>query len=201
MAARPAASPLDGLETAIDGHISDIRAGAYAVDSAEVSLSSSDGVVRIAKVTALRAGNTLDASGTCWLPADTASWAAAPANLRFELHAPSIAAFNAEPNLKGPDGNVEASGTLTNGPGGCDGGITADVSALRMQDFAADGFKLHVSIQKSVATIDTLTFSLNPTDGFSATGHVAMRSPYPYDGAVTGANPRPVEIQRPASRA
>ncbi len=181
----PRASPLDGLETEIEGHITDIRAGAYAVDSAEVSVSSSDGILRIAKVTARRAGDTLAATGTCWLPADASAWASAPANLRFELHAPSIAAFDAEPNLKGPDGNVEASGTLANGPSGCDGVIAANVSALRMQDFAADGLKLTVSIQKSVAAIDTLTFSLNPTDGFSATGHVAMRSPYPYDGTVT----------------
>ncbi len=52
-----------------------------------------------------------------------------------------------------------------------------------MRDFAADGLNLSVSIAKSVATIDTLSFFINPTDSLSATGRVAL-GPYAYDGAV-----------------
>jgi len=173
-----------GLELQVEGHVSDIRAGEYAVDSAEVEMSATDDVVRVEKMAAQRAGNTLEASGTYSVPGDLAAWETVPANLEFALHAPSLAAFHAEPDLKGPDGKIEAGGEISNGPDGCAGNITADVSQLRMQDFAADGLKLKVSIEKSVATIDTLRFSLNPTDGFSATGHAALRTPYAYEGAL-----------------
>ena len=178
------ADMIDGLETQLDGHVSDLRAGVYAIDSADVDASVKDGLVRIGNIAARRAANSLSASGTFSAPRDMTSWETVPGSFGFSLQAPSMAAFNAEPNLKGPDGAIQAGGSLTNGPDGCDGAITADVSELRMQDFAANGLKLNVSIRKSVATIDTLTFSLNPTDGFSATGHVALRAPYAYDGAV-----------------
>jgi hypothetical protein len=178
------AAPFDGLQTQLDVHLTDLQAGGYAVDSADIDVSSQEGVVRIENAAVRRAADVLSASGTYSLPRDMTSWISAPGSLDFSLNAPTIAAFNAEPNLTGPDGNVLASGVLTNGPDGYGGNITADVSELRMQDFAADGLKLNVSIVKSVATIDTLTFALNPTDGFSATGHVGLQAPYAYDGTV-----------------
>jgi hypothetical protein len=178
------AVPFDGLQTQLDAHVSNIEAAGYAVDSADVAVTTQEGLVRIGNIAVRRADNALSASGTCSLPRDMKSWNAAPATFDFSLDAPSISAFNAEPNLTGPNGKLEAAGTLTNGPDGYEGNITADVSELHMQDFTADGLKLNVSIAKSVASIDTLTFSLNPTDGFSATGHVALQAPYAYDGAV-----------------
>lgn len=168
----------------IDVHGADLRAGDYAVDSVDVEASIKDRVVRIAKIAARRAQNTLSASGTYTVPQDMKSWDTAPGGLGFSLHAPSIAAFDSEPNLKGPDGHIEADGALTSGSDGFGGWITADVSELRMQDFAADGLKANVSIEKSIATINTLTFALNPTDGFSATGHIALTTPFRYDGVV-----------------
>ncbi len=177
-------APFDGLQTRLDVHVSDIQAGAYAVDSADIGVSTRDAVVRLENIAVRRADNALSASGTCTMPRDMKSWATAPGNLDFSLNAPSISAFNAEPILTGPYGNLQGSGTLTNGPDGCGGNITANISELRMRDFTADGLKLNVSIARSVATIDTLTFSLNPTDGLSATGHVALAQPYAYDGAV-----------------
>ena len=178
------AAVFDGLQAQFDGHVSDIRAGAYAVDSADVDVAVKEGIARIDKIAVRRANNGLSASGTCTLPRDMTSWQTTPASIDFSLQAPSIAAFDDEPNLKGPDGVVQAAGTLRNGPDGCDGSITADVTGLRMQDFSADGAKVDVTIQKSIATINSLTFSLNPTDGFSATGHVGLRAPYAYDGGV-----------------
>ena len=173
-----------GLETHLETHVSDIRAAAFSVDSADVDVSTNEGVVRVGNVAVRRADNALSASGTLSLPRDMKAWERSPAVFEFAFTAPSLAAFNAEPNLKGPDGKIVASGTLTNGAEGYAGSIAADVSQLRMEDFAADGLRLNVSISKSVATIDTLTFALNPTDGFSATGHVALEKPFAYDGAV-----------------
>ena len=178
------AAPFDGLQTDVSVHVSDIRAGAYAVDGADIQVSTRDALVRIEKIAAQRAGNILSASGSATLPRDLSKLDGTPGIFTFSLHAPSLSAFNAEPNLKGPDGVVQADGTVTNGPDGYNGSITADVSGLRMQDFAADGLKLGISIKNSVATIDTLTFALNPTDGFSAIGHVDLRAPHAYDGAV-----------------
>ena len=178
------AAPFDGLQTELDVHVSDVRAGNYAVDAADGTVITQEGLVRIENVAVRRADNALSASGTYSMPRDMHSWATAPGMLDFSLSAPSITAFNAEPNLTGLNGKAVAEGALTNGPDGYGGSITADVSELRMQDFAADGMKLNVSIVKSVATIDTLTFALNPTDGFSATGHVGLQSPYAYDGTV-----------------
>jgi hypothetical protein len=177
-------APFDGLQTEVDAHVADIRAGDYAVDSADVQVTTVDGLVQIGKVSMQRAQNSLTASGTYAMPRDMTAWATAPGSLGFSLHAPSLAAFDAEPNLKGPDGLIEADGMLTNGPDGYGGWVTADVSALRMQDFAADGLKLNLSIKNNVASIDTLTFALNPTDGFSATGHVGLRPPYSYDATA-----------------
>jgi hypothetical protein len=178
------APPFDGLQTQIDAQVSNIRAGAYAVDSAQLGLSTRDETVRLESAAVRRADNVLTASGTYSMPRDMKSLVTAPGTLDFSLNAPSISNFNAEPNLTGPNGAVQASGALTNGPEGCGGLITADASGLRMRDFTADGLKLRVSIARSVASIDTLTFSLNPTDGFSATGHVLLEKPYTYDGAV-----------------
>jgi len=177
-------APFDGLETQLDAHVTNIRAGAYAVDSADMGMTTRDGLVRLENAVAVRASNALSASGTYSMPRDLKSWATAPGTLSFSVNAPSITAFNAEPTLTGPNGNIQASGALANGPDGYSGTVTADVSELRMQDFAADGLKLHVSIARSIATIDTLTFNLNPTDGFSATGHVGLTQPFAYDGTV-----------------
>ncbi|MGA3170834.1 MAG: translocation/assembly module TamB domain-containing protein [Chthoniobacteraceae bacterium] len=176
--------PFDGLEMEIEGSGSDVRVGDYAVDSAGAEISVKDGIARIARLAAARARDTLSASGTYTLPRDPATWDTEPGNIEFSVNAPSIAAFNAEPNLKGPDGNVQASGSLSNGPGGCDGSVTANVTDLHMQDFSAKGLRLGVTIRQSVATIDTLAFSLNATDGFTGTGHLALRKPYAYDGAL-----------------
>jgi hypothetical protein len=107
-----------------------------------------------------------------------ASWDTAPGAFGFSLHAPSMAAFDAEPNLTGPDGSIQADGALTTSLNGCGGAITVDVSKLHMQDFSADGLQFNVSIRNSVATIDNLTFALNPTDGFGAWVAVALRPPY-----------------------
>ena len=177
-------APFDGLQAQLDAHVADVQAGGYAIDSADVALDSRDAVVRIVNIAAQRADNALSASGTCTLPRDMAAWVGMPATFAFSLNAPRMAAFRAEPDLTGPTGVIEAAGALTNGTDGIGGAITANVSQLRMQDFSADGLKLNVSIAKSVAAIDTLTFALNPTDGFSATGHVGLRAPYAYDGVV-----------------
>jgi hypothetical protein len=178
-------APFDGLQSTITAHLTDLRAAAYALDSADVQISSNDADIRIEKLSAQRAANTLSANGSATLPRDLSKLDTAPGNLTFAIHAPSLAAFNAEPNLKGPDGTVETDGTLTNGPDGANGAITADVSSLHMQDFSADGLKLAVSIKNSVATIDTLTFALNPTDGFSATGRVNLRGDHAYDATAS----------------
>jgi hypothetical protein len=178
------AAPFDGLETQLDAHVSAIQAGACAIDSADLGVSTRDAIVRLVNIDVRRAGNALSASGAYTMPRDMKSWATAPAKLDFSLNAPSIAAFNAEPNLNGLNGNLQAGGTLVNGPEGYGGNITANLSGLTMQDFTAQGLKLNISIAKSVATIDTLTFALNPTDGLSATGHVALTQPYAYDAAV-----------------
>jgi hypothetical protein len=178
------AAPFDGLETRLDAHVSDVRVGAYALDSADIDVTTRDGLVAVENIAAHRAGDALSASGTYSMPRDMKSWNTAAAKLRFSLDAPSFAAFEEEPNLTGPNGQMKASGVLSSGPDGYDGTITADVSQLRVQDFAADGLKLDVSIAKSVATINTLTFALNPTDGLSAAGHVGLQEPYAYAGTV-----------------
>ena len=131
--------PFKGLQTELDAQGSDIRAGEYAMDSGGLRVSTKEGVVRIEKMTAQRAQNTLTASGTYEMPGDMKPWTTAPGSAQFAVHAPSLAAYNAEPNLKGPDGELEASGTIKNGPDGYRGGMTANLSALRMQDFRPTG--------------------------------------------------------------
>jgi len=174
----------DGLAIEAHGRGAELRAGDYALDSAAVDFSLEDGVARFENVAATRAQNSLAASGTYWLPRDLASAGSAPASFQFSVQAPSIAAFRAEPNLNGPDGNLEAGGSVTNGPSGWNGAISGSASDLRMRDFAAQGFEFGVTIRNSVAAIDTLRFALNPTDGFSASGHVDLQKPYSYDGIL-----------------
>jgi hypothetical protein len=180
----PDVPPFVGLQTQVDIHAAAAEAGPYAVDSADVAINTNDAVVRLESASIRRADNALSASGTYTMPADLTSWATAPGTVDFSLNAPSIAAFNAKPATNTLDGKAEAAGTLTNGPEGYGGSITADVSALRLQDFAADGLKVDIGIARSVATINSLTFALNPTDGLSATGHAALQSPYAYDGSL-----------------
>jgi len=176
--------PFEDLHTQLDIHASNAAAGAYAVDSADLAIDTNDAVVKLESASVRRVDNALSASGTYTMPADMQSWTTAPATLDFSLNAPSIAAFNAKPASNTLNGKAEVMGSLTNGPDGYGGSITADVSALKLQDFTADGLKANITIAHNVATIDTLTFALNPTDGFSATGHAALQSPYAYDGSL-----------------
>jgi hypothetical protein len=180
----PDVPPFVGLQTQVSINATAADAGAYAVDSANLAVDTNDAVVRLGSASIRRADNALSASGTYTMPADMKSWITAPATLDFALNAPSIAAFNAKPGSNTLDGRANIAGTLANGADGYGGVITADVSALKLQDFAADGLKANITIARGVATINTLTFALNPTDGFSATGHAALQAPYAYDGSL-----------------
>jgi hypothetical protein len=182
--AAPQPPPFEGLQTQLELHLVDVEAKGYAVDAVDAGVNTRDARVVLENLAIRRADDAASASGTYTMPVDMKSWTTAPGSLAFSLNAPSIAEFNAEPHLTGPDGKAQAGGTLTNGPGGYAGDITATVSHLHMEDFAADGLNLDVSIAGSVATIHSLTFALNPADGFSATGQVGLEKPFAYNGAL-----------------
>ena len=144
------AAPFDGLQTRVDAKVSNIRAAAYAVDAAELSLATNNQQVQLEKVTAERAGNTLNASGEYILPRDMKSFAISPGKIGFALHAPSLAAYNAEPNLKGPNGNAKPAARSPTTPSGYGGKISAQASDLTMGDFNAQGLQLDVTLVKRV---------------------------------------------------
>ncbi len=112
------ATPFDGLQTELDAHVSGLEAAGTPSIPRTRTFSIRDGIARMGNVAVRRADNVLSASGTLSMPRDMKSWAAAPWSLDFSLNAPSMDAFNAEPNLNGPNGAIRAAGALTNGPEG-----------------------------------------------------------------------------------
>lgn len=178
------AAPFDGLKTHVDATIADVRAANYALDSGTLALSTDNERVRLGTLELRRTQNTVTASGDVVLPRDMKSWTTAPANVRFEIAAPSIAAFNAEPDLNAPNARLEANGELTNGAAGANGKITLLATGITFREFSADKLSLDVGIADNTATIHSLMFALNATDGLTASGHVGLQKPFVYDATV-----------------
>lgn len=176
--------PFVGLQIRMNATFTGIHAANYALDSGAVKLSIDNEKVRLESVDLQRAEAAITASGNATLPRDMKSWDTMPADAKFNVAIPSLAAFNIEPDLNAPNGRIEASGELSNRATGYNGKISADVTEITLRDFAAQKLALDMTIAQSVATIDTLSFALNETDGFSGNGHVGLKKPFDYDAAL-----------------
>ena len=176
--------PFDGLQTRLNAGFEGIRADKYAVDSVALNLSTDNENVQLQTLTLSRGENKIDASGSATLPRDMKSWETMPAEAKFTVNVPSLAAFNAETDLAGPNARIEANGDLSNGANGYNGKISLDVTSITFRDFAADKLSLDATIAQGVATINALTFALNPSDGFSASGRVGLQKPFVYDAKL-----------------
>ena len=178
------ASPFDALQTRVDATFTDIRAANYALDSGALALSTNNERVQLGTLEFHRLQNAISASGDVILPRDMKSWTAAPANVKFAITAPSVAAFNAEPDLKAPNAHLEASGELVNGTGGANGKINVLATDITFREFAADRLALDIGIANNTATVESFVFALNPTDGVTASGHLGLQKPFVYDAKL-----------------
>ncbi|MEA3187419.1 MAG: translocation and assembly module TamB [Chthoniobacter sp.] len=177
-------TPFDGLRSHLTANFTDIRAADYALDSGALELSVEEAQVHLAQLVFARGENSVTASGACILPRDMKSFATMPGSAKFALRVPNAATFRAEPDLRSPNAQAEMSGTISNGPDGYDGKIEGAISNITYREFAARNLTLSVTIAHSVASIDTLEFSLNETDGMTGSGHAELRPPYIYDGRL-----------------
>lgn len=178
------AAPFDGLQTRVDAAFTDIRADRYALDAGTLAFSSDNARAQLTALEFHRAQNSITASGEAVMPRDMKSWASAPADGKFAVTAPSVAAFNTEPDLTAPNAHLEAGGAITNGANGTEGKINLLATGITFREFAAEKLSLDVSIAQNVATIESLAFALNATDAVTASGHAGLQKPFLYDGRL-----------------
>ena len=102
----------------------DLRIDKYALDAGTLTLESKDGWLRFNATDLTREKNTAALHGAYHFPGDITKWAAADFNFDFTISAPNAAAFNAEPDLNGLNGQLEASGNILHRNGLYEGKIS-----------------------------------------------------------------------------
>ncbi len=180
---RPA-TIFDGLQSNITASFQDARAERFAADFVTVAVSSSENHATLESLEINRAANKLTASGTCDVPRHASQLQNTSFDARFAIEAPSVNAFYAEPDLNAPNARLTATGHISHDAAGYAGRVSANAVEIAFRDFSADRLALEIALTENTATIETLNLALNPADGFAGSGHVELRAPFRYDGAL-----------------
>ncbi len=177
-------SPFDDLETRIEAVFQEAQFGTFALDSGEILVTTKNERVRCERAGFKRAGNAIQVKGFLDLPRDLESWPGSTFDLTFFASAPSLASFNAEPNLTGLNGQLEAHGSMAGKNNDYDGRIVVSGSNLSYGEFKAEKLNVDVPVTQSVAKLEKLELAINATDGVTGSGRVELRPPFAYDGRL-----------------
>lgn len=189
----------DGLESQISGEFKELRLGDYAMDSVGVKLDTRGQRVRVERADIARAGNTIAARGSFDLPRDPANWGQSFFDAEFSIHAPSITAFNAEPQLTGLNGELEATGKITHRQT-FDGSIKATGSNLAFQELTGEKLNVDITIEKSVANVKACELTINANDHLAAAGKITLEKMFAYEGTLS-AHVKDIALFQPLLRA
>ncbi|HWB58332.1 MAG TPA: translocation/assembly module TamB domain-containing protein [Chthoniobacteraceae bacterium] len=162
----------------------DARVDKYALDSGAVTAEGKNGWLKLDATGLRRAENTASFSGNFQLPADFSKVTVPDFDLNFAVHAPNAAAFNAEPNLNGVNGEFETSGTLAHHNNSYDGKIAVTGSKLLCGDFKAESMNASITIERNVAKVPDFALVVDSKNRLAGSGSAGLGAPYAYDGTL-----------------
>lgn len=174
-----------------------LRVNNYALDTGTVTLESQGGWLRFNGTDLAREKNTAVLHGAYHLPGDVTKWAATDFNFDFIISAPNAAAFNAEPDLNGLNGELEASGNILHRNDLYEGKIKISGTNLSSPDFKANSLNTDIAIEKSVADIHTFSLLIDAKNQINCTGRIGLSRPFDYAGNIQ-ANMSDLAVFNPA---
>ena len=183
----------EGLRAHGSGKLTALRSGPYALDSGSFNGQVHDGILGIDAAELRRGPNTIRLTGSYDLPTfrrnRAYSWADAVGAVHFTLDAPSLAAFNAEPNASGTitlRGALTGSGELRHSGGELNGFAKLEASDLVYEQFAARRITVDMPIENSTAIIRKFQLDLNGKDQLAGDGSIGLQPPFAYNGSLAG---------------
>ncbi|MGB8353988.1 MAG: translocation/assembly module TamB domain-containing protein [Chthoniobacteraceae bacterium] len=183
--------PGSDFPTNTEGHVTaqfkDLRGGKYALDSGTVTMDAKGGWLRLNATDLARGKNTATLHGAYHLPGDATKWAETDFNFDFSLSAPNAASFNAEPDLNGLNGQLEASGNISHSNNLYEGKINIGGTNLSFSDFTASSLNTGIIIEKSVADIQTFSLVMDAKNQVNCTGKIGLEKPFDYTGNIHAA--------------
>ena len=172
----------DDIAGRITAQFKDARLDKYALDAGVITAEDRDGHLHFEATNLKRAQNTAAFTANIFLPSDPAKIRDTDFEVNFSVSAPNVAAFNAEPDLNGLNGEFQASGTLARRNGNSDGKINIDGGNLVCGDFKAESVKVDAAVEKSLLNVRNIAFVMNPKNRLDGSGSIGLRRPYAYQG-------------------
>lgn len=173
-----------GITGRITAQFKDARLDKYALDSGIITAENKAGWLKLDATGLKRAENTASLTGNFQLPHELPVVAPLDFDLGFSVSAPNVAAFNAEPDLNGLNGELQASGTLTHRNDLYDGKIDIDGSKLVLGDLKAQSVKAGLAIEKSTVGIRDFLLVMDAKNRVAGSGSLGLARPFAYEGKV-----------------
>jgi len=177
-------TPLSGLTSTLKASADNLRFNAYAVDHVEISAKNEHEKVFAESLHVARGEDTLDLSGSAVLPADLKKIVTTPFSLDFKIHAPTLAAFNAEQNLNALNGALEGSGSLHHTNNIYSGDATLSATELNFQGFDTRTFTAKLSLRDRLVQFTELFLDINGRDYVNGWAQVNLDAPNAYSGRL-----------------
>jgi hypothetical protein len=181
----PASAFYDNVTSRLTAQFLGVRAGRAAFDSAHIAAEFSDGWLHLKPLGIKRGDNTAELRGDFHPPRDLSKIADADFDAGFTIVAQDAAAFNAETDLTGFNGALEASGHIAHRDGFFEGQIDASGKNLTLEDFNAESLNLAVEIKKSVAEIRDLKLVVDAKSWVAGSGKIGLHKPFDYAGRLS----------------
>jgi hypothetical protein len=176
--------PLEDLSGRITVQFQGARFDQYALDSGQVTLEAKQNWLHMDATNLKRETNSATVRASCHLPAELSDWAAANFDLACTISAPNVAAFNAEPNLTGLNGQFEAGINIARKSGSFDGKIDINGANLTLAEFNADKLNVGIGIEKNVARVASFQLTVDAKNQISGSGTITLRKPFDYAGNI-----------------
>jgi hypothetical protein len=177
-------TPLSALRSQLQLGFAKLRLGQYALDQGALTASNLHQKVQVASFTFSRAENTFAAHGSADLPEDLKQIATTPFSLDFTIHAPTLAAFNAEQNLQSLNGALEGSGSLHHQNNIYSGAANLTGTGLNFQGFDTRTFNAKLTLQDRVVQFTELFLNINDRDYVNGWAQINLDAPNAYSGRV-----------------
>jgi len=176
--------PLDGLVSQLSVAFQNLRLNQYDLDQGTLSASNQHEKVEVASLTFSRMQNNFALKGSAVLPTDLKQITTTPFSIDFTLHAPNLAGFNAEQNLKSLNGALEGSGSLHHQNNIYRGEATLAGTSLNFQGFNTQKLNTRLTLQDRVVQFTELFLDINGRDFVNAWAQINLDSPNAYSGRL-----------------
>jgi TamB, inner membrane protein subunit of TAM complex len=174
------------LRTAIEFNLTDIHYREYVIDSVQGSLSGLDDILGLDRLDLRRNQNEMTLRGRYQLPADVGKAPRQTAELEIALNAPEAGDFWVSGSPNKVSGPLQMAAQIEWKQQTANGQVSISGSNFKMRDLVVRQLNTQCSISNSVIYFNDCSATLNDTDFFNATGSLNLRSPYHYNGKVSG---------------